>query len=202
MAFPDMKVVTEVICKKIYFSCQLKTRLISSTVHVGCGSSNVKPKVLGWPTPGLAVSRPIPNPPLNGGGERRDCLSPNAKIMLLASPNSRLPHGSIVTRKCNGPTSPWSTRLHDRESPPSQVSLITNHKFIIISLCSSFPTGYSLHKLIFVLASLLAPIFLYSFSRSLSLPSLLGISHLQTILRKCYSITFLSYWEICFLKFG
>ncbi|VDM12525.1 unnamed protein product [Wuchereria bancrofti] len=47
-------------------------------------------------------------------------MSPNAKIMLLASPNSRLPHGSVTAHKCNGPTSPWSTRLLDRESPPSQ----------------------------------------------------------------------------------
>ncbi|CAG9538039.1 unnamed protein product [Cercopithifilaria johnstoni] len=71
----------------------------------------------------LAVSRSSPNPPSAAGGERRYCLSPNAKIMLLASPNSRLPHGSVTARKCNGPTSPWSTRLPDRESPPSQLAL-------------------------------------------------------------------------------
>lgn len=136
----------------------------------------------------LAVSRSLPNPPTPGGGERHDCLSPNAKIMLLASPNSRLPHGSVTARKCNGPTSPWSTRLLDRESPPSQVSLTSNHKLIIIFPCSTFPTGYSLHKLLFFFVSLVAPAFVHSFPHSLLLFFLSDTAHFQIIL--CSVVTF------------
>uniref|UniRef100_A0A915AFI1 Uncharacterized protein n=1 Tax=Parascaris univalens TaxID=6257 RepID=A0A915AFI1_PARUN len=46
-------------------------------------------------------------------------LSPNAKIMLLANPNSDC-HTGQPGRKCNDQTSPWRSRLHDREMPPSQ----------------------------------------------------------------------------------
>lgn len=101
-------------------------------------------------------------PPTPAAGNGTTVCPQTQKLCCWRVPTRDCHTGQSLPTKCNGPTSPWSTRLLDRESPPSQVSLTSNHKLVIISACSPFPTGYSQRKLLLLFASLFTPTFTYS----------------------------------------